>query len=144
MLVFLSIPFKRIISDVFCFYLWLIQSMTKLSSLFLVMPVKENNNHASNWLTFLSRNLSSYLLSLYTVAKYEYSKYFPSQLITCTVVSLYLILIFQRQENQIYFESLFMINLQWLLFFNLVMCEEPCAFILACFSGWSELGLINF
>ena len=39
----------------------------------------------------------------------------------CTIVSQYLMLIFQRGENQIYFESHFVIKLQWLLPFVLIV-----------------------
>ena len=98
-LVNLSIPFKCIGSDVFCFYLQLILWMTKLLSL-LVMPVKENNNSASDWLTLLARTLFRYLWSPYWISKENYSRFSPIPFRICTVVSLYLVFIAKDNKNK--------------------------------------------
>ena len=61
----------------------------KWSSLFII-PVKESDNFAIDWLTLLSRNFSMYLFSLYYISKDNYSKYYPNQIRIRAMVSLYL------------------------------------------------------
>ena len=56
-------------------------------------------------------------------------------------VSIYSMRIDELKKN--YYKSLFVINMQWLLWIYLSMYDEPCVFIRAYVSDWIELGLIN-
>ena len=73
--------------------------MNKWSSIF-VMAVKENNNCASNLLTLLDKNLSRYVLSLYSSAEDKYSKCSPIQIIIRTIVSLYYMFIVKDDKTK--------------------------------------------
>ena len=103
--------------------------LEKWSSI-LFMPVKDNNYHASVWLTLLARTFSRYFFASYYRAKDEYSKKAPNPYNGVFIFNVCCLI----QENQMYFKSIFVIKLQLLLCFYLSMCYKPCAFIWACYS----------
>ena len=116
----LSRPLKCIRSDVFWFYFRLIRSMTKWSSLF-IMPVKEKNNCVSDLLKLLPKTFFRYLFSSYYIARDKYFKFPPSRSWNLWKgISLFDVRCW-IQENYIYFESLFVINIQWLICLYLSM-----------------------
>ena len=131
MLVFLSIPIKCIVSDVLCFYLLFIRPMTKWSSLFVV-PVKENDNFASDLLTTLARTFLRYFWSLYYISEDNYSKCSLSRIIIHALVSLYSVFVAKDNKTKCifnpflwsiynYFMTLF--NHLWLtVYFYAIIC----------------------
>ena len=72
-LIFLLIPFKCIGYDAFCFSFYRYSQWLN-DCLFLLIPVKENNYSATNWLTLIARTFSSYILSLYYCTRDKYFK----------------------------------------------------------------------
>ena len=139
---FSSWPFKCIRSDVLCFYLRSIHVIMKWLSLF-VFPVKGNDNCTIYWLTFLARTFSVYLLSLYYISKDKYSKYSLNKIRIHEMEYLYSMYVAQEDNTKICSESLFVINLKWLLYIYSSMCDELCVFIWESESDWSDFGLIK-
>ena len=102
------------------FYLRSVRSFMKWLSIF-VIPVKENNYCASDWLALLSRTFLRYLLSSYYRAEYKYSKNSLSQLRICKMVSLHLIFVAEDKKTK------FISNP-----FSWSNCNDCYAFIWAC------------
>ena len=92
-------------SDVFHLYFQWMQLLKKSSYPF-VMTVKDNDSCAIIWLKLLSGTFLGYLFSLYYCAEYEHLEKSPNPYNAVSIFNVHC----TRQENEIYFEYLFMIN----------------------------------